>query len=101
MILKEFKLSFSMNIILSVANFCLQCCWLEAGGSTESVITATAPPTTNNHRSFQNLSPTLPADTLEAGRTVRVMHQMKKIQKTRLQYAKIRWEAFRSGEHGT
>ena len=76
-------------------------CWFEAGGSTESVITATAPPTTNNHRSFQNLSPTLPADTLEAGRTVRVMHQMKKIQKTRLQYAKIRWEAFRSGEHGT
>ena len=76
-------------------------CWFEAGGSTESVITATAPPTTNNHRSFQTLSPTLPADTLEAGRTVRVMHQMKKIQKTRLQYAKIRWEAFRSGEHGT
>ena len=55
-----------MNIIHSVANCCLQRCWLEAGGSTESVITATAAlrsstAPTNNRRSFQSLSALLPA----------------------------------------
>ena len=78
-----------MNIIHSVANFCLERRWLEAGGSTESVITATAAlrsstTPTNNRRSFQSLSALLPAlwCTIEhSSGIVKAMHQMRKYRK--------------------
>ena len=96
-----------MNIIHSVANFCLERCWLEAGGSTESVITATAAlrsstTPTNNRRSFQSLSALLPAQSVHNRAQQRHCESDasdEKIQKTSLlQYDKIRWdwEAFRS-----
>ena len=68
---------------------------------------APSPPPTNNRRSFQSLSPLLPAQSNSQYNRARQYCETdasdEKIQRTRLQYDKIRWdwEAFRSGEHGT
>ena len=79
-----------MNIIHSAANCCLQCCWLEAGGSTESVITATAALLLHHRRqiiadhfrAFWHCCQAGSASTIRY--TVwnnRVMHQMRKYRK--------------------
>ena len=100
------------TIFIFFSNFCLQRCWLkQVDPQGVSLLPlpryAPSPPPTNNRRSFQSLSPLLPAQSNSQYNRARQYCETdasdEKIQRTRLQYDKIRWdwEAFRSGEHGT